>query len=93
MLNLLFSSELERQANIARNKALLESLNIKEAAASLATKETSEKAKPIQPAKKFKREKPEPLAPRRQSLRLRKEVIDPNETPSKKRKREVPLLS
>lgn len=93
-MNTLYS-ELERQANIARNQALLESLNLKGAAAGLLTRkreaEDQKKAKPIQPAKRIKRETGVP-EPRRQSARLRKEVVDPNESPSKKRKREVKLM-
>lgn len=86
---------MEREANIARNRALLEELNLQEA--SLVSRKAVEKvkaevkAKPIQPAKRVKREKTE-VEPRRQSLRLRKEAIDPNESPSKKRKREVRTL-
>ncbi|EJD02328.1 WD40 repeat-like protein [Fomitiporia mediterranea MF3/22] len=85
--------ELERQANIARNQALLESLNLKEAAANLVSRkrelEKQPKAKPIQPAKRVKREVSSVPEPRRQSLRLRKEVIDPNLTPEERRKREA----
>ncbi|KAL5529639.1 hypothetical protein ACEPAG_5624 [Sanghuangporus baumii] len=85
--------ELERQANIARNQALLDSLNLKDAAANIVSRkreiEIEKKAKPIQPAKKVKREKLTVPEPRRQSLRLRKPIVDPNESPSKKRKREA----
>lgn len=93
MLILFIPSELERQANIARNQALLESLNLKDATANIVSRkreiENEKRAKPIQPAKKIKREKLAIQEPRRQSLRLRKPVIDPNESPAKKRKREV----
>ncbi|KAI5123334.1 hypothetical protein M0805_001759 [Coniferiporia weirii] len=85
--------ELERQANIARNQALLEALNIKEAAAGLiskksATEAVKSKAKPIQPRKRA-RPASAIQEPRRQSLRLRKEAIDPNESPAQKRRREA----
>lgn len=93
VLILFIPSELERQANIARNQALLESLNLKDATANIVSRkreiENEKRAKPIQPAKKIKREKLAIQEPRRQSLRLRKPVIDPNESPAKKRKREV----
>ncbi|TRM56227.1 WD40-repeat-containing domain protein [Schizophyllum amplum] len=90
--------ELEREANIARNRALLAALELDDAAADLGfpakpppdakTKESSEsKAKPVQPRKRKHREEETPV-PRRQSTRLRT-VIDPNENPSKKRKREA----
>ncbi|TFK76374.1 WD40 repeat-like protein [Pluteus cervinus] len=90
--------ELEREANIARNKALLEQLDMKQALTDLSLPKSKviEKpkptAKPVQPAKKVKervKEKIEP--PRRQSTRLQKSVVDPNETPAKKRKREAEL--
>ena len=47
------------------------------------------KAKPIQPSKRAKRERGEIAAPRRQSARLRGSILDPDESPSKKRKREA----
>ncbi|KIJ59193.1 hypothetical protein HYDPIDRAFT_140965 [Hydnomerulius pinastri MD-312] len=89
----LFISEQEREANIVRNRALLEQLDLKDAVSSLGVPAKPKpapkpKAKPIQPSKKFKRE-PIAEAPRRQSARLKKEVIDPNESPEKKRKREA----
>ncbi|KAH7921730.1 WD40 repeat-like protein [Leucogyrophana mollusca] len=85
--------ELEREANIARNRALLEQLELKDAVGQLGvpakTKAPAKsKAKPVQPSKRVKRER-EVEAPRRQSSRLKKEVVDPNESPSKKRKREA----
>ncbi|KDQ60939.1 hypothetical protein JAAARDRAFT_173322 [Jaapia argillacea MUCL 33604] len=85
--------ELEREANIARNRALLQQLDLKEAAVSLgapskSTSNAKTKAKPIQPAKKRKREDVEEVVPRRQSSRLKKSVPDVNESPEKKRKRE-----
>jgi hypothetical protein len=51
--------------------------------------QAKKKAAPIQPAKKTKKDKPETVAPRRQSQRLRASVIDPDESPSRKRKREA----
>ncbi|KAK7054845.1 hypothetical protein VNI00_003308 [Paramarasmius palmivorus] len=85
--------ELEREANIARNRALLEQLELKQAVEELGLAKTKQpapktKAKPIQPSKKVKKE---PEAPRRQSARLRSTVIDPNESPAKKRKREAEI--
>ena len=88
------SSERERQANIARNRALLEELELQENVSQLGIgaqqkPEPKKKAVPIQPAKKVKKEKAEAVAPRRQSLRLRATGVDPNESPSRKRKREA----
>ncbi|EIN07316.1 WD40 repeat-like protein [Punctularia strigosozonata HHB-11173 SS5] len=83
--------EIERQANIARNKALLEQLELDEAAAALGAqkKRSAPTAKPVQPAKKkVKRESDEIPEPRRQSSRLKRSVVDPDETPAKRRKRE-----
>jgi WD repeat-containing protein 76 len=87
--------ELEREANIARNKALLEQLALKQAVDSLGFPPKSKPApkptaKPVQ-SKRPKKEKVEPDAPRRQSLRL-KNPVDPDENPSQKRKREVRSL-
>lgn len=78
-------SERERQANIARNRALLAQLDLSDAAAAISVK-TKSTAKPIQPRVKKPKE---PAMPTRQSTRLRKTPIDPNETPAAKRKREV----
>lgn len=83
-----FPSEKEREANIARNRALLEQLDLKDASSSLGLPPKPPKAKPIQPIKKPKREQIDRV-PRRQSARLKKEVIDPNETPAQRRKREA----
>ncbi|KAI0035101.1 WD40 repeat-like protein [Vararia minispora EC-137] len=85
--------ELEREANIARNRALLEQLQVKEAVSALgipAKPSPEPKAKPIQPSKKAKAksEKEVVEAPRRQSSRLKRAAVDPNESPAKKRKRE-----
>ncbi|TFK54762.1 WD40 repeat-like protein [Heliocybe sulcata] len=85
--------ELEREANIAKNKALLEELDLKGAVADLGlpsfvSKEKS-KAKPVAAAKKRKREEEEGAVPRRQSTRLRRgAVVDPDETPEERRKEE-----
>ncbi|KAL1747567.1 WD40-repeat-containing domain protein [Schizophyllum fasciatum] len=93
--------ELEREANIARNRALLASLELDNTSAALgfpakpapdaknAKDASKSKAKPVQPRKKRAREEEAPV-PRRQSTRLRTAtVIDPNESPSKRRKREA----
>lgn len=84
-------SEREREANIARNRALLEQLELKDAVATLGVSVKSKpapehKAKPIPAAKRVKRESKAEV-PRRQSARLRKDVVDPNETRAQKRKR------
>ncbi|KAF5377080.1 hypothetical protein D9757_007732 [Collybiopsis confluens] len=84
--------EKEREANIARNKALLEQLELKQAVESLGFPAKSAppktKAKPVQPVKKSKKKEEE--LPRRQSARLRNTAaVDPNDSPSKKRKREA----
>ena len=97
-------SELERQANIARNKALLEELELADAVDSVGFSrkppppKAKAKAKPVQPAKRAKREATEDTGPRRQSARLKRSADDPNESPEKKRARLVrtlptPLLS
>ncbi|KAF8552580.1 WD40 repeat-like protein [Imleria badia] len=84
--------EQEREANIARNRALLEQLELKDAVAALGVPVKPKpapktKAKPVPAAKRVKRELTEE-APRRQSARLRKdEAVDPNETPAQRRKR------
>ncbi|KAG1782567.1 WD40-repeat-containing domain protein [Suillus placidus] len=85
--------ELEREANIARNRALLEELDLKDAVTQLGIPPKPKpaprtKAKPIQPANKVKREREVVEAPRRQSARLKKEVVDPNETAAQKKQRE-----
>jgi hypothetical protein len=86
-------SELERAANIARNKALLEELELKEAVSSMAAPskktEREKKAKPIQPRKSVPKKETEDDGLRRQSARLRRTTVNPNETPAQKRKREV----
>ncbi|KAG2753264.1 WD40 repeat-like protein [Suillus brevipes Sb2] len=85
--------ELEREANIARNRALLEELDLKDAVTQLGIPPKLKpapgtRAKPIQPAKKVKREREVVEVPRRQSARLKKEVVDPNETAAQKKQRE-----
>ncbi|EPQ58018.1 WD40 repeat-like protein [Gloeophyllum trabeum ATCC 11539] len=89
--------ELEREANIAKNRAILEELDLKGAVAQLGlpskgaqAKRAAAAAKPVQPAKKRKREeKDEAPAPRRQSTRLRRAgAADPNETPAERKIRE-----
>lgn len=88
-------SELDREANIARNRAILEELELKQAVADLGIPKTkatpTTKAKPIQPSKRIKRERAEVDAPRRQSSRLKKGAIDPNESPEERKQREVRL--
>ncbi|KAJ8482107.1 hypothetical protein ONZ45_g15069 [Pleurotus djamor] len=83
--------ELDREANIARNRALLEQLELSQAVASLPLKAAKvvNKAKPVQPAQKKRKLEAEAEAPRRQSARLRRGAIDPKETPDQKRKREA----
>ncbi|KAJ4475167.1 WD40-repeat-containing domain protein [Lentinula edodes] len=83
--------EREREANIARNRALLEQLELKQAVDGLGFPDKQPppktKAKPVQSTKKVKKETD---APRRQSARLRSAAtIDPNESLSNKRKREA----
>jgi len=80
--------ELEREANIARNREILAKLDFSVDLPPAGKKEDAKpKAKPVQPAKKAKREK-ETAEPVRQSARLRRAAVDHNESPSKKRKRE-----
>ncbi|KAJ7940584.1 WD40-repeat-containing domain protein, partial [Mycena leptocephala] len=84
--------ELERERNIARNKALLEQLQLRQAVESLVpakSKATKSQAKPIQSAKAKRPREEATEGPRRQSARLRKDVIDPNESPSKQKKRQL----
>ncbi|KAJ6547617.1 WD40-repeat-containing domain protein [Mycena capillaripes] len=87
--------ELERERNIARNKALLEQLQVRQAVESLVPvkpKATKSQAKPIQPKVKRPREGSVVTeGPRRQSARLRQVLIDPNESPSKRKRREAEL--
>ena len=100
MLLFLNLSELERQANIAKNKALLEELELTDAVNNVgfSTKppppppKAKAKAKPVQPSKRVKREAVEDLGPRRQSARLKRSADDPDESPEKKRARLVRTL-
>jgi hypothetical protein len=62
-------SELDREANIAQNRLLLEQLGIREAITDLGASSRKLSAKPVQPAKRIKRERDFEL-PRRQSRRL-----------------------
>ncbi|KAJ3564049.1 hypothetical protein NP233_g8544 [Leucocoprinus birnbaumii] len=83
--------ELEREANIARNRALMEGLEVSHISSTLGIAKKAKpaaKPKPVQPAKR-KRKDTEEEAPRRQSARLRKTTVDPNETPAQKKKREA----
>ncbi|KAF7795619.1 hypothetical protein EIP86_006784 [Pleurotus ostreatoroseus] len=77
-------SEAEREANIARNRALIAQLDI---SLDIPKKEppAKKKPKPVQPAKRKRESTPVPL---RQSSRLRRTVADPAESPAKKRRRE-----
>jgi hypothetical protein len=75
---------------------LLEQLELKQAVDSIAPAKPAKvsAAKPIQPARREKRKRElEEVQPRRQSARLRKGVVDPNESPAKRRKREVSYSS
>ena len=98
-------SELERQANIARNKALLEELELADAVNDLGFSKkppppppkAKGKAKPVKPAKRPRREVVEDPGPRRQSARLKRSADDPNEGPERKKARlvrspPIPLL-
>ena len=87
-------SELDREANIAKNRALFEDLGLKDAVASLGASKPKTAAKPLQ-TKKVKRERPEvEIQPRRQSRRLlSKNHVDPNETPEERKIREVRTVS
>ena len=85
---------MEREANIARNRALLAALDVTADLPQLVkqNKPAKSSAKPVRPAKRTKRERDSPL-PVRQSARLRRTVVGPKETPAQKRKREVFLLT
>ncbi|KAG5728019.1 WD repeat-containing protein [Termitomyces sp. T112] len=89
--------EKEREANIARNRALLEELELKQAVAGLGFTPSASKSapktkvQPVQPRKRVKKEVLEFEAPRRQSSRLKRTAIDPDESPSKRQKREAEL--
>ncbi|KAF7304928.1 DNA damage-binding protein CMR1 [Mycena kentingensis (nom. inval.)] len=80
--------EKERAANIARNKALLEKLDLKNAAADLAPpKPPKKQAKPVQ-ANKPKKQNAPPEA-RRQSARLRNAVDLSDLSPAKRKRVEA----
>ncbi|CAK5277400.1 unnamed protein product [Mycena citricolor] len=81
--------ELERERNIARNKALLEQLQLKQAVHDLAppTATSKSQAKPVQSSRTKKPREAPTDGPRRQSSRLRGTVVDPNETPKAKKRR------
>ncbi|KAF7294880.1 DNA damage-binding protein CMR1 [Mycena indigotica] len=83
--------ELEREKNIARNRALLEQLDLKQAVEGLVAKPaaTKSQAKPVQPNKPRKPRERVAEGPRRQSARLRESVIDPNESPAKRKRRDA----
>ncbi|KAI0054131.1 WD40 repeat-like protein [Auriscalpium vulgare] len=89
--------ELQREANIARNRALIEQLELKSAVEALgfpskskSGSATAAKAKPIQPTKRVKKEKEAVDTPRRQSTRLKRAAapVDLDESPAKRRRRE-----
>lgn len=86
---------MEREANIAKNRALFEDLGLKDAVKSLgvaSAKPQNSTAKPVQP-KRVKREREEE-APRRQSRRLLTKLHgDLNETPEERKQREVYVIS
>jgi len=75
-------SELERQANIARNRALMEGLEVNQISSAIGIAKAKRTAKPRQLVKREQKEK----APRRRSVRLRNVSIV---TPARKKKREV----
>ncbi|KZT11271.1 WD40 repeat-like protein [Laetiporus sulphureus 93-53] len=80
--------ELEREANIARNREILAKLDLTVDLPPAKKPTPQPTAKPVQPSKKAKVKK-EVAAPVRQSARLRRATVDPNESPAKKRKREA----
>ncbi|CAA7271660.1 unnamed protein product [Cyclocybe aegerita] len=78
--------ELEREANIAKNRALFENLGLKQAVQSLGvSKSAKSSAKPVQP-KRVKRERVEEVLPRRQSRRLLSKLNSDVEETSEERK-------
>ncbi|KAJ7452352.1 WD40-repeat-containing domain protein [Mycena galericulata] len=86
--------ELERERNIARNKALLEQLQLRQAVDDVIpvkSKPTKSQAKPVQSSKNKRPRDDVSEGPRRKSARLQKEVIDPNESPSKRKRREAQM--
>ena len=82
-------SELEREANIAKNRALFENLGLKQAIKDLGSSSSKTTAKPVQP-KRVKRERSEVELPRRQSRRLLTKMGDfSKETKEERKLREV----
>jgi hypothetical protein len=82
-------SEIDREANIAKNRALFEDLGLKQTLDSLSTaptKPAKASATPVQ-AKRKRERLEETLAPRRQSRRLKIKAND--ESPEEKKLREV----
>ncbi|KAF9483761.1 WD40 repeat-like protein [Pholiota conissans] len=80
--------ELDREANIAKNKALFEELGLKQALNDLGPSKAKTTAKPVQ-HKKVKRERSAEPQPRRQSRRLlSKAKGDVEETPQERALRE-----
>ncbi|KAJ7063356.1 WD40-repeat-containing domain protein, partial [Mycena amicta] len=77
--------EIERERNIARNRALLEQLDLRHAEP--VKSERPVQAKPVQPNKPRQPRERAPDGPRRHSTRLRN-IVDPNESPSKRKRRE-----
>ena len=81
-------SEAEREANIARNRALVAQLGISLDIPKAPKATPKKKSTAHRVLKRVKRER-EVAVPTRHSTRLRTTVPDPNESPGKKRKREV----
>ncbi|KJA27357.1 hypothetical protein HYPSUDRAFT_35227 [Hypholoma sublateritium FD-334 SS-4] len=78
--------ELEREANIAKNRALFEGLGLKQAVKDLGSSSSSKTtAKPVQP-KRVKRERSEAELPRRQSRRLLTKMGDYSKESKEERK-------
>jgi hypothetical protein len=91
-LKLISRSERDKEANIARNRALLAELELEEAISDISKqKQVAEKskAKPVQSVKRVKKVV-ETQLPLRQSSRLKRAAaVDLNESPAKRLKREV----
>ncbi|KAH7107553.1 WD40 repeat-like protein [Auriculariales sp. MPI-PUGE-AT-0066] len=88
-------SELERlrEENIAKNRQLLEELNLANVNSAdelgvPSTSTTTTKAKPVQPRKLKRKADEEEATPRRASTRLRRSVHFTNETPEERHERE-----
>ena len=83
------SSEIDREANIAKNRELFENLGLRQAVQSLSAPKPSN-PKPVQTSQRTKRKMTEDVLPRRQSRRLlSKHYIPLDETPEEKQAREV----